>query len=335
MTPRFDFASDTTAPAAPEAMQALLEANTGYAPSYGDDEWTKRAADLIRGVLDADADVRFVPSATAANAICLAALCRPFEAVLAHREAHVLTHEAGAPGLFGHGLGLIGLPGDAGKIDPTAFAAALDVGDESFLQSAAALSLTTPTEYGGVYGTADLVKLGRKAKDHGLGVHVDGARLANAIATGFDAKVLKGFTDLLVFGGAKGGLPGAEAIVIFDPKLSRRFDARLKQAGQLPSKGRYYAAPFIGMLEGGAMFRYAAHANAMAAKLAKAQPFALRHPVESNAVFLDLDTARLAQLRAKGWHAYPFEDGSVRFTTCWATTPQAVEELSADLTALA
>lgn len=332
--PRFDFASDTTAPAAPEAMAAMVAANAGYAPSYGDDAWTARAGDLIRQLLDADADVRFVPSATAANAICLAALCRPFEAVLAHHEAHVLTHEAGAPGLFGHGIGLIGLPGETGKIDPAAFAAALAQPDVSYMQSPAALSVTTPTEYGGVYATDAIMALGGRAKAAGLGVHVDGARLANAVAAGFDPKVLKSFTDLLVFGGAKAGMTGTEAIVIFDKALSRRFDARLKQAGQLPAKGRYYAAPFIGMLEDGAILRHAAHANAMARKLADWSPFPLRHPVESNAVFLDIDGERLSRLQAKGWLVYPFEDGSVRFTTCWATAEAAVEELVADLSAL-
>jgi threonine aldolase len=238
MTPRLDFASDTTAPAAPEVLQALKEANAGYAASYGDDDWSARAGDLIRGLLDADAEVRFVASATAANAICVGALCRPFEAVLAHREAHILTHEAGAPGLFGHGVGLIGLPGETGKIDPAAFEEALRQQDVSYMQSPAALSVTTPTEYGGVYSTAAMAALGRRAKEAGLGVHVDGARLANAIAAGFDAKTLKSYADLLVFGGAKAGMIGTEAIVIFDKSLSRRFDARLKQAGQLPAKGR-------------------------------------------------------------------------------------------------
>jgi threonine aldolase len=335
MTPRLDFASDTTAPAAPEVLRALEAANTGYASSYGDDEWSVRAGDLIRGVLDADVEVRFVASATAANAICVAALCRPFEAVLAHVEAHILTHEAGAPGLFGHGLGLIGLPGDTGKIDPGAFEEALKRPDVSYMQSPAALSITTPTEYGGVYSTAAMTALGKRAKQAGLGVHVDGARLANAIAAGFDAKSLKTYTDLLVFGGAKSGMTGTEAIVIFDKALSRRFDARLKQAGQLPAKGRFYAAPFIGMLEDGAVFRYAAHANAMAAKLAAAAPFPLCHPVESNAAFLDIGAEQLAALNARGWMVYPFEDGSVRFTTAWCTTEDAVEELIADMTAVA
>ena len=122
-------------------------------------------------------------------------------------------------------------------------------------------------------------------------------------------------------------MPPTEAIVILDRTLARRFDARLKQAGQLPSKGRFYAAPFIGMLEDGAMLRHAAHANAMATKLAALMPFRVTHPVEANAVFVDMDAPRLAALQAAGWFVYRFLDGSVRFMCSWATTDAAVEEM--------
>ena len=125
MSPRYDFASDNTAPAAPEAMAALTAANSGFAASYGADGTTARAADLIRDMLDADAEVRFVTSGTAANSICLAALARPFEGVLAHRDSHVATDETGAPGFFGHGLAIQGLEGPSGRIDPRALTAAL------------------------------------------------------------------------------------------------------------------------------------------------------------------------------------------------------------------
>lgn len=335
MDPRFDFASDTTAPATPEALDALVAANTGHAPAYGEDAWSRRAADLIRGLLDADAEVRFTPSATAANAICLAALCRPFEAVIAHEHAHVLTNEAGAPGYFGQGLGLIGLPGEDGRLRVSDLASAIDRPEVSYRQSPAALSLTNTTEYGAVYATEDAAALGGLAKAAGLGVHVDGARIANAAAAGFDLTRLKDYTDLLVFGGAKAGMPGTEAIVVFDRALTARFDARLKQAGQLPSKGRYYAAPFIGMLEDGAILRHAAHANAMAARLAELTPFPLAHAVQSNVVFMHMDEAALTAVQARGWMVYRFLDGSVRFTCSWATTAEAVEALAADLAAVA
>jgi len=326
---RYDFASDNAAPAAPEAMAAIVAANgAGFTSGYGSDTVSARAADLVRGLLDADADVRFVTSGTAANAICLATLCRPFEAVLAHEHSHIATDETGAPGFFGHGLRIAGLRGASGRIDPAGLAAPLSAPDQPHWQPPAALSVTNATEYGTVYSAETLQALIAPVKAKGYGVHLDGARLANAAAAGFDLKAIKGLgVDLLVIGGTKAGMTPTEAIVLFDKSLTRRFDARLKQSGQLPSKGRFYAAPFIGMLEDGAFVRHAAHANAMARKLAAALPFRVVHPVEANAVFVEMDDARLAALHSAGWFVYRFLDGSVRFMCSWATTEASVDEL--------
>ena len=332
---RYDFASDNTAPAAPEAMAALAAANTGFTPGYGADATSARAGDLVRALLDADCDIRFVASGTAANAIALSALCQPFEAVLAHQHAHVCTDETGAPGFFGHGLGLVGLPGASGRIDPQSLTDPLAAPDVSHRQPVAALSLTNATEYGTVYSAAALNALIVPVKAKGCGVHLDGARLANAAAAGFDLKAIKGLgVDILVIGGTKAGMPPTEAVAIFDRAIGRRFDARLKQGGQLPSKGRFYAAPFIGMLEDGAILRHAAHANAMAAKLAALMPFKVTHPVEANAVFVAMDEPTLQRLHAAGWFVYRFLDGSVRFMCSWATTEAAVEELGEALRAV-
>lgn len=332
---RYDFASDNTAPAAPEAMEAVLAANAGFTSGYGTDQVSARAADAVRAMLDADAEVRFVASGTAANAIALGALCRPFEAVLAHEHAHVCTDETGAPGFFGQGLGLVGLPGASGRIAPAALAAALGQPDVSHRQSPAALSLTNATEYGTLYSHDQLAGLVAPAKAKGLAVHLDGARLANAAAAGFDLKSIARLgVDILVVGGTKAGMPPTEAVVVFDRALARRFDARLKQAGQLPSKGRFHAAPFIGMLETGAFAGRAAHANAMARRLAGAMPFPLAHPVEANAVFVRMDDQALARLHAAGWFVYRFLDGSVRFMCSWAVTAEAVDDLAETLRSL-
>lgn len=325
---RYDFASDNTAPAAPEAMQALVAANTGFTSGYGSDTVSARGADAIRALLDTDAEVRFVTSGTAANAICLATLCQPFEAVLAHEHAHVATDETGAPGFFGRGLGLIGLPGASGKIDVESLHKPLAAPDQPHWQAPAALSLTNATEYGTVYTAQALTALIDPVKAKDYGVHLDGARLANAAAAGFDVKAIKGLgVDLLVIGGTKAGMTPTEAIVLFNKSLVRRFDARLKQSGQLPSKGRFYAAPFIGMLEDGAFVRHAAHANAMARRLAGGMPFKLNHPVEANGVFVEMDNDSLGRLHAAGWFVYRFLDGSVRFMCSWATTPDAVDAI--------
>ena len=325
---RYDFASDNTAGAAPEAMASLAVANEGFTSGYGTDVVTVRAADEVRKLLDCDADVRFTASGTASNAIALQALCRPFEAVVAHEHAHVCTDETGAPGFFGHGLGLIGVGGASGRIDPAALQAVLDLPDVSYRQSPAALSLTNATEYGTLYSAQEIMRLTSAAKAKGLPVHLDGARLANAAAGGFPLGALKDLgIDILVVGGTKAGMPPSEAVVLFDKGLSKRFDARLKQAGQLPSKGRFLSAPWIGMLESGAWVRHAGHANAMARKLAELMPYPVRHQVQANAVFVDMPDAAHQALIARGWFVYRFTDGTVRFMCSWATTEAAVDEI--------
>jgi threonine aldolase len=335
MSARYDFASDNVVGAMPEVMAALTEANAGAASSYGTDAVSARAADLIRQMLDADAEVRFVASGTAANALTLAALAAPHEAVLCHEHSHVATDETGAPGFFGSGVGLTPLPGASGRIEPEALARALAEPDVSHHQSAAALSLTNATEYGVVYTPAEIIALTGSAKAAGLKLHLDGARLSNAVAAGFDITKLAPLgIDIAVLGGTKAGSTPSEAIVLFDRALARRFDARLKHAGQLVSKGRFLAAPWIGMLETGAWTTRAAHANAMALRLAELMPFPITHPVEANAVFVTMDEPTLARLHAAGWFVYRFIDGSVRFMCNWSTAAESVDDLGAALKAL-
>ncbi len=332
---RYDFASDNVAGAMPEVMEALARFNDGALASYGDDAVCAKAAELIRGLLDCDAEIRFTASGTAANALCLAAVTEPHESVLAHEHSHVATDETGAPGFFGAGLGIIGLPGASGRIEPVALAAALARPDEAHWQSPAAISLTNATEFGTVQTEASLRRLIAPAKAAGLRVHLDGARLANAVATGFDASAVARLgVDVLVLGGTKAGSTPTEAIVLIDKTLSRRFGARLKHAGQLISKARFLAAPWIGMLENGAWSARSAHANAMAARLAERMPFPLAHAVEANAVFVAMDDKALERLRERGWFVYRFIDGAVRFMCSWATTNEAVDELAATLVAI-
>lgn len=336
---RYDFGSDNTAGMHPEALRALNVANAGHARAYGADETTARAADLIRQRLDADAEVRFVFSGTAANAIALSMLAFPFEAVLAHHAAHVCTDETGAPGFFGQGVGLIGLPGFSGKIDPKTLTAALAEPEVGHRQPPAALSLTQATEYGAVYTSEELRHLIEPVKARGIGVHLDGARLANAAAAGFDLKDIPRLgVDILVMGGAKAGALCTEALVMFDRSLARRVDNRLKQAGQTASKARYLSAPFLGLLDSGAWETGAAHANQMASRLAEGivtrSGFALAHPVEANAVFVRMPARAHERLNAAGWACYRFDDGSVRFVCSWATEVEAVDALIEAIAAL-
>jgi threonine aldolase len=231
---------------------------------------------------------------------------------------------------------MIPLTGASGRIDPAALDRTLQPPDVSHRQSPAALSLTNATEYGTVYTAEAVAALTQRAKAHGLSVHLDGARLANAVASGFGLEALRALDiDVLVIGGTKAGAALSEALVLFNKGLSRRFDARLKQSGQLPSKARFLAAPWIGMLESGAWLDRARHANAMAKTLADLMPFPARHPVEANAVFVDMDDGALERLTAKGYFVYRFADGTVRFMCSWATTQEAVEKLGETLRGIA
>ena len=312
-------------------------ANTGFAAGYGADHVGARAADLIRALLDADAEVRFVASGTAANALTLAALAAPHEAVICHEDSphrHRRDRRAGLlrrrrrPDQAGRRL-RPHRPGGAG-------ARRCGAADSAHHQSPAALSITNTTEFGALYAEAASAALVGAAKAAGLKTHLDGARLANAAASGFDPKAVArlGF-DVAVVGGTKAGGTPTEAIVLFDKALARRFDARMKHAGQLVSKGRFLAAPWIGMLESGAWIRRAAHANAMApgspprcrsGSCTRSSPTACSSRWTSR---------RSKRLQAAGWFVYRFIDGSVRFMCSWATTEAAVEELGETLKAIA
>ena len=329
---RYDFVSDNTAGLAPEALDALIAANAGFRRSYGADDISARCAEVIRERLEADAEIRFVVSGTAANALALAMLTRPFETVLTHQHAHIITDEAGAPGFFGHGVRLTPLPGRSAKIDLAALQAALNAPVPGYVQPPGALSLTQVTEYGARYSSEELRHLIESCRLKGLKVHMDGARLANAAAGGFDLKEIARLgVDVLVLGGAKAGAGAVEALIIFDRTLAPYIDNRLKQAGQVASKARVLVAPLLGLLESGAWEGHAAHANRMALRLAGGiaarTPFPIVHPVDANLVFVDMTAEVREQLGRLGWPAYEFSDGSTRFVCSWATGEAAVDEL--------
>lgn len=335
---RYDFASDNTAAMAPEAMAALKAANRGFAAAYNEDEVSARAADLIRERLEADAEIRFVFNGTAANAIALAMLARPFETVLTHAHSHIVVDEAGAPGFFGQGIGLTQLGGAHGKIDEAELHEALAEPEEGYVQPPGAISLTQANEYGGVYTADELRRRIEPCKLKGLKVHLDGARLGNAVAAGFDLpEIARLGVDILAMGFAKAGAPAGEALVLFDKAMGRRIDNRLKQTGQVASKSRFLAAPILGLLESQAWEGHSAHANRMAQRLAEAlrtrTPFEILHPVEANTIFVRVPAAAHARLTRAGWMTYAYPDGTIRFACSWASTPEAVDEFSAALEA--
>jgi len=245
------FASDNYAGICPEAWQALEAANRDHAVSYGDDPWTSRAADLIRELFETDCEIFFVFNGTAANSLALASLCQSYHSILCHETAHVETDECGAPEFFSNGTKVLQVPGADGKIDPASIEQLVKKRSDIHYPKPRVVSVTQATELGTVYTREEIRAIGSRASTFGLRVHMDGARFANAVASlGLLPKEItwQAGVDVLCLGGTKNGTHAGEAVVFFDRDLAREFDYRCKQAGQLCSKMRFLAVPWVGML---------------------------------------------------------------------------------------
>lgn len=334
-------ASDNNAGMCPAALAALTEANAaGHVVGYGDDPWTARACDAIRELFEAPAaQVFFVFNGTAANALVLAQLCRPYNSVIAHAVSHIDTDEAGACGFFSGGTTVMAADTPLGKLTPDAVERLATRFSGVHHVKARAVSVTQSTELGTVYSLAELDAVCAAARAHGLKLHMDGARLANAIATleyrPADVTWKRGI-DVLSFGGTKNGLGFGEAVVFFDASLAEEFDWRVKQAGQLNSKMRLATAPWLGLLAGDVWLANARHANAMAKRLrdgiSEARGVSMMFPVEANAVFAEIPPHVQAALRQKGWQFYTFLGATgCRLMCAWDTEPATVDRFAVDL----
>jgi threonine aldolase len=339
---RHEFSSDNVAPICPEAWAALQEANAHYAPSYGEDRWTARVCDRVREIFETDCDVYFVFTGTAANALSLAQLCKSFQSVICHQNAHIQTDECGAPEFFTGGSKLLLVGGADGKVDVGQVKALLARQNELHSHKPGAISIAQGTEFGTVYSRDEIAAIADLARRHQLFLHMDGARFANAIASLNCAPksiTWKAGVDVLCFGGTKNGAAAGELVIFFDKKISREFDYRAKQAGQLGSKMRFLAAPWLGLLTRDAWLRNAQHANDAARRLAdrlrKEARIKSVFPVEANAVFVSMDERLASGLHARGWRFYKFIEPDVYRVMCsWATTEEEISSLLADVVAI-
>jgi threonine aldolase len=340
MQPRVhQFASDNYAGICPEAWTAMQQANDGHVPSYGEDRWTARAAELIRELFEVPCEVFFVFNGTAANSLGLSAMCQSYHSILCHEIAHVETDECGAPEFFSHGTKILLLPGEDGKLNPEGISQQVLRRTDIHYPKPKVVSITQATELGTVYRPEEIAAISDEVRRLGLRLHMDGARFANAVATlGVAPREItwEVGVEVLSFGGTKNGGGLGEAVVFFNRDLAHEFDYRCKQAGQLASKMRFLAAPWIGMLTEGAWLRYARQANAMAALLAaelrQIPEITPLFPCEANSVFVQLPPEAAVRLRAAGWKFYTFiGQGGARFMCSWDTTEQDVRDLVAAL----
>src|SRR6516225_2381970 len=307
------FASDNYAGICPEAWAAMQTANHGHATAYGDDTWTARAANAFRELFETECEVFFVFNGTAANSLALASLCQSYHGVICCDASHVETDECGAPECFSNGSKLLVAQGVDGKLTPESIHELATKRQDIHYPKPRVVTITQPTETGRVYTVEEIRAISAECKAHGLSLHMDGARFANACASlGCKPAEItwKKGVDVLCFGGTKNGMAVGEAVLFFDRKLATDFDYRCKQAGQLASKMRFLSAPWVGMLESGAWLKNAQHANHCAQLLAELVSdipgVELMFPVQANGVFLQLSEPAIAALTARGWRFYTF-----------------------------
>lgn len=335
------FASDNTSGVHPRILQAMERANTGAAKPYGDDPWTAEAESAFRKIFGEDIDVFLVMLGTGANTLGLRAMTRPWQAIVCSETAHTHTTESSAVEAL-IGCKMLPLPAVNGKICAADILGPLkDLGNAHHSQPHV-LALTQATEVATLYSVEELREICDLAHHHGMLVHMDGARIANATAAlGGDVCT---FTrdvgvDMLSFGGTKNGMLCGEAVVIFNRPLAQDFLTQRKQCLQLHSKMRFLAAQFLAYFEDDLWLQNARHANAMAARLAEhvqsMSHVRLAHPVQANGVFAMLEPHHIATLQEK---YYFYEVDSVNHTVRWMlsydTTPEQVDTFAKDIAAV-
>jgi threonine aldolase len=339
--PDHSFASDNAAAVAPAVMDAIVAANTGPALAYGDDPWTRDAEAAFRELFDAPVEAHLCWGGTGANVVGLACVLQPWQAVIASDAAHIVVDECGAPAHF-TGASVLPVPHVDGKLLPEAIDPYLEwLGSEHHPQPAV-VAVSQATEWGTVYTADELAAVCDAAHANGMVVHLDGARIANAVAaTGTDVRTLVRDTgvDLMTFGLTKNGGMYGEAVVFLRPDLAERVRFHRKQAGQLQSKNRFAAAQVRALLDGELWLANARHANDMAAALAdrvgRIDGVELLHRPEANSVFARLPAAAIRPLQEWSFFwEWDLSDSVVRWMTSFATTPEDVERFAAGVEAI-
>lgn len=313
------FFSDNAAPVHPAVLDAIAAANAPDA-AYDGDALSQRLDSAFSDLFETRCTALWVATGTAANSLALASLVKPWQAVLCHREAHIEVDECGAPALFSGGAKLFLLDGEGAKIDAAAIDAAMaGIRKDVHQVQPAAVSITNASEYGLAWTPEEVAAVGDAAARHGLALHMDGARFANAVAfTGcHPADVTwRAGVSALSFGCVKNGGMNAEALVFFGDAPEGVHELR-KRSGHLQSKGRFLAAQLLAMIGGDLWLANARAANAAAATIADAAGERLLHPVQANEVFLRLSADEAARLRSAGFDFYDWGEGAARLVTSW------------------
>ena len=329
------FLSDNAAAVHPRLWEVMRAADAPDSP-YDNDALSLKLDDAFADLFGRPCTVLWVATGTAANCLALAAMVPPHGGVICHREAHIETDEGGAPGFYTHGAKLILAEGEGAKLSPDGIEAVIaGIRKDVHQVQPQAVSITQASEYGRCYQPQEMADIAATAQRHGLKLHVDGARFANAVAflgcTPWEA--CQG-AAALSFGCVKNGGMSAEALVFFDPELADLARLRRKRAGHLQSKGRFLAAQLLAMVEDGLWLENARSANAAAAELATAAGDRLLHPVEANEIFLTLTGAEREALRSQGFSFYDWGGDAARLVTAWNSPADHVAALAQAIRAL-
>jgi threonine aldolase len=329
------FLSDNAARVHPRVWAAMQAVDAPDRP-YDGDALSQRLDAAFSELFGREVAALWVSSGTAANSLALTTLVQPHGGVICHREAHIEMDECGAPGFYTHGAKLLLAEGAGAKLTAQAIEAVLGGITRGVHQvPAQAISITQASEYGLVYRPAELAAIGELAKARGLGLHMDGARFANAVASlACTPAEAAGPADALSFGCTKNGGMDADAIVLFDPAAADLVRWRRKRGGHLQSKGRFLAAQVLALLEGGLWLENARAANTAAAEIAGAAKDRLLYPTEANELFVKLSAQERAALRGRGFQFYDWDDAVVRMVTAWDTPQEHALALAKALAAL-
>jgi threonine aldolase len=329
------FYSDNAARVHPRVWSAMQAADAGDM-GYDGDALSQRLDAAMSALFGEPCAALWVATGTAANCLALATMVEPEGGVVCHREAHIEVDEGGAPGFYLHGAKLMLVNGEHAKITPQGIAELIDpIRDDVHQVQPQAVSITQASEYGCAYRPDEIEALTLFCQERGLGLHVDGARFAHAVAfLGCTPREACAGARALSFGMVKNGAMNAEAIVFFDPDKADRARYRRKRAGHLQSKGRFLAAQILAMIEDGLWLENAGIANAGATRIAAAASERLLHPVEANEVFLRLDAAERSALRQQGFGFHDWGTDSARIVTSWDTGEQDVAALVKAIAAL-
>jgi threonine aldolase len=306
------FGSDNVVGASPKVLEALIAANSGAMSSYGEDELATAVEARLAGIFERDVSVFFMSTGTAANGLALACLTPPWGEIYCHQDSHVMTDECGGPEQWTGGAKLTPLPGIGGKISPATLQAALEAprrGIHSVAQSC--LSLTSLTECGTAYSATETAELAAIAKQHGLKVHLDGARFSNALVASKSTPAeltWRAGVDVLCLGATKNGALAAEAVIFFNKELAETAPYRRMRGGHLISKGRLLSSQFTGWLADDHWLELAAKANAAAKRLAaglrRLPHLRLAWKVDGNELFVVMSEKLEQKLLAQGFKFY-------------------------------